>query len=422
MKLKIPKPKFSLGRKAKTGFLVLDIGTEAVKVLIFDSTNDGIEVKGYVREPHNAGDVERSTITDVASLITTASRAVSRAERESRIVSREIILAMGGDFLDALPVVFQERRNNPKLRINEVELKNIFRKMYAQSLEKLRAYFLQEGLGSSHDIKIVDAYIQDIKIDGYEVADPLDLDGKVVQLNVFYSFLFPSFREILETLSTALKKHIREIYAPSFSVSAVIRKDFVPLSDFITVDIGGTTTEISLTRKGIVAGTKHFQLGGRAITQRISQDLGIGFWEAEEIKEAYTAKKLSSYVSKKIKEIVARDVDLWKSGLGLSFKEISFLNILPADIFVYGGASAFSDFGEVTRSTDWYSSLPFSGKPSITFLRPDSLKGVLMSDSVKAFSSSYDIVPFVAARIFRDRMARSHLQEMFENIINVMEK
>ncbi len=420
---KLPKfslPKIAFPKKTKTGFLVLDIGTEAVKAVLFQLTKEGIEAHGFAREPHNVGDVQRGGVTDFAGVLTTVERAIASVEKVSGIQSEEVIVVMGNDFLNALPVVFQERRVNPKLKINEVELKNIFHKIYAKSLEKIRAHFLQEGLQMSHELKIVDAYIQDVKIDGYDIDDPLGLDGKVISFNVFYSFLFPSSQEILNQLASILKKRIREIYTPSFSVSAVLRKDLYPLSDFITIDIGGAVTEIALTRKGMVAGTKNFQVGGHTITQRIAGDLGIGFWEAEDIKLAYSNKKLSSYVSKKIKDTVKRDVDLWRSGLELALKEISFLNILPGDLFVYGAASGFVDFSDVLHKTDLYRQLPFSGKPKFNFLDARSIKGLTFSSPGDA--SSTDIVPYVACRMFKDRMKRSHLQDIFETIIRVMQK
>lgn len=400
---------------------MLDIGTEAIKAVLFTSTSDGVAVHGLSREVHNTGDIQRGAVTDFAGIITTAQRAVANAEKHARMKAEEIILVLGTDFLSALPVMFQERRVNPKLKINEVELKNIFHKIYVQSLEKLRARSLQEGSYTAEDIKIVDAYIQDIKIDGYDVENPLGLEGKVIGFNVFYSFLFAAFENIIMHLAESLKRPIRQVYAPSFSISAVIRKDTYPLADFITIDIGGASTELALTRKGMVSGIKNFELGGRTITQRIASELGIGFWEAEGIKQTYAAGRLSAFVSKKIKDIIQRDIDLWQSGLEFALREISFLNILPSDIFVYGGASAFPDLRDILYKTEWYQSLPFSGKPTVKFLDTRSIKGITFLEQEGKDVSYPDIVSFATCRIVKERMNRSHLQDIFERITRVME-
>lgn len=400
---------------------MLDIGTEAVKSLMFEPTDDGVTVYGFIREPHNTGDVQRGSIVDHTSVVITSAKAIADVEKSSKLTSQEMVVIMGGDFLNALPVVFQDRRQNPDLKINEVELKNIFHKIYAKSVEKIRAYHLQESSYVTGDIKIVDAYIQDIKIDGYDIENPIGLDGKVISFNIFYSFLPSLSQELLTSISDIVKKRISQIYSPSFSVSAIIKKDMYPLSDFITIDIGGASTELALTRKGMVIGTRNFQLGGRTITQRIASSLGIGFWEAEEVKLAHTTKRLSSYVSRKIVDIIKRDLELWYSGLELALKEISFLNILPRDIFIYGGASAFIEFRDMLYKTDWYQSLPFPEKPIVKFLDTNSIKGVTLS-GFKDNAVFSDIVPFAASRVFKERMARYRLQDMFEKIIHMMQK
>jgi len=400
---------------------VLDIGTEAIKAVLFTLTSDGVIVQGLSREVHNAGDIQKGAVTDFAGIITTAQRAAAHAEKEAQMKTGEIIVVLGSDFLNALPVTFQERRVNPELKINEAELKNTFHKIYIQSLEKLRAHSLQEGSHIAEDVKIVDAYIQDIKIDGYDVGNPLGLEGKVIGFNVFYSFFSTALEDVITHLAGALGQPIHQVYAPSFSVSAVIRKDMYPLADFITIDIGGASTELALTRKGMVTGIKNFELGGRTITQRIASELGIGFWEAEEIKRTYTAGRLSSSVLKKIKDFIQRDVDLWQSGLDFALREISFLNILPSDVFIYGGASAFLDFRDILSRTEWYQSLPFSGKPIIRFLDRRFVKGITFLGQEGKNVPRPDIVSFATCRIVKERMDRSHLQDIFERIIRVVE-
>lgn len=421
-------------KEKKEGILILDIGTQTIKALLLFKNPEGKwAVTETVSENHDIHDLEQAMIKDLEAIKLASKRVVDLLFRKTGFARTfEAVIGIGGSFIGGTTINLRYRREDPEQKITSSEIKNIFRDLHWKAKEKIRSLSPKEKHYQEFEYKIIDIFLQDIKIDGYEVNDPIGLAGKEININVFYTYIPALYEDLLNEISKFLDLEKFEIVQESFSVFHLLKKRSQTL-DAILLDIGAKATELTLIRKGRIVGIKHYNLGGSNLTSRIVRELEIGFWEAEDIKLKYFSERLSSFVSEKIKNIFKEDLSLWFSGVTLGFRELSMLNILPPQIFIYGGGSLNPEIYKLFSDKVWYKDLPFTSLPQVFFLDPPQFKEfknieefVLdkLSSSEKNLAekniTSLSIVPFSLAFVGYEKKNKITLESSFKNIAKLM--
>jgi cell division protein FtsA len=237
----------------------------------------------------------------------------------------------------------------------------------------------------------------DVRIDGYQVSNPIGFQGRDVSISIFNAYAPMIHLGALQTIADELRIDLISIAAEPYAVARSV--DYEDVLDFsaIFIDIGGGTTDIAVVRNGGLEGTKMFSLGGRAFTKRLSQELGIGFEEAEALKIKYSEGKLGQDVSAKVEEILRGDTMVWLGGVELSLMEFSETDLLPSKILLCGGGSALPGIRKVLASQEWIRSLSFSKSPTVSFLQPGDV--VKVFDGTKELRTPQDVTPMGLANL-----------------------
>jgi cell division protein FtsA len=194
--------------------------------------------------------------------------------------------------------------------------------------------------------------------------------------------------------SIAEELHLTEKLSIAAEPYAVARSvEVEDMSDFgaIFIDIGGGTTDIAIVRNGGLEGTKMFALGGRAFTKRLCQEFELTLEKAEEMKIAYSFRRLSPENSEKIAALYAQDAKVWLGGVEISLSEFAETDVLPSRIFLCGGGSALPEIKQVLSSVEWTDHLPFSRPPQVSFLQPKDISRV--TDQTGELNNPQDITP-----------------------------
>ena len=350
------------GSGTSENILALDIGTEVVKALIFhyDAERKKGVVTGVGRTRQKYGSMQSGAISDISGVITAARGAILQAQRESGVKKiRKAIMGIAGELVKGTTTTVHYERAKPKTRIDLPELKNIIEKVQHKAFDRIKKQLSWE-MGRDVDVRLINAAIVDVRIDGYRITNPVGFQGHGVSVSVFNAYAPMIHLGALESIATALKVNLLSVAAEPYAVSSSVGYEDVLDFSAIFIDIGGGTTDIAVVRNGGLEGTKMFALGGRAFTKRLSKELGVSYDEAEILKIKYAEGRLGSDVVSKVESILNQDCSVWLDGVELSLMEFSENDLLPSTMYLCGGGSALPGIRKVLSDPQWVKNLPFA--------------------------------------------------------------
>jgi cell division protein FtsA len=383
--------------------LSLDIGTEVVKALVFkiDKEHGTGIVKGVGRARQGLKDMHSGAVSDINGVIENSKRAIDMAKNMAGAKKIEkAIVGIAGELVKGTTTTVHYERIRPEIRIDLPELKNIIQKVQWKAFDRIRQQLAWETGHSEIEVKLINAAIVDVRIDGYKVTNPIGFQGRDVSIAVFNAYAPMIHLGALQTIADALKLDLLNIAAEPYAVAKSMGLD--DISDFsaVFIDIGGGTTDIAVVRNGGLEGTKMFALGGRAFTKRLAQELGVGFEEAEVLKIRYSEGKLGQDVTMKIEGILEDDCNVWLSGIELSLSEFASSDLLPHRFFLCGGGSGLPGIKKSLMNSRWTRDLPFAKNPEVSFLQPKDV--VNIADETGELRDPQDITPMGLANLALD--------------------
>lgn len=417
--MKLPKLKKSEGPQH---IVSLDIGTEFVKALIGEVINKTSEKTGktiqYVKiigtgkKRQRLSDMANGAVTDIAGVVDNCDAALRKAEQEAGVVAKDAILGIAGELVKGGTSSVSYRRTKPEVRIDMGELQDIIGRIQKQALDTVRKQLRWETGSDEMEVKLVNAAVVDVKIDGYRVTNPIGFQGKDVTIQVFNAFAPMVHLGALQTIASDLDLNCINIAAEPFAVAKSVGADDSTEFSAIFIDIGGGTSDIAVVNNGGVQGTQMFAIGGRSFTKRIASTLGVSFDEAEAIKLKYSADDLDDKRHKAVAEALKSDIEVWLSGIELGLAEFDQLDHLPPRILLCGGGSALPEIKKALTDGDWYKSSAFARKPTVDFVSPEDVNRV--RDSTGKLNSPQDITPMGLANLGLDIIGS---QTLGENIL-----
>lgn len=384
-------------------YLALDIGTEVIKSLVFQvdkESKKGI-VLGVGKQFQKKGNMQSGAVSNIAGVIETCNEAIGKAlENSGTKKVKKAIVGIAGELVKGTTTTVHYERADHESRIDFPELKSIIQKVQAKAFERIKEQIAWETGQDDIDVKLINAAIVDVRIDGYQVSNPIGFQGKDVSIGIFNAYAPMIHLGALQTIADELKIDLLSIAAEPYAVARSV--DYDDALDFsaIFIDIGGGTTDIAVVRNGGLEGTKMFAFGGRAFTKRLVQDLRISIEEAEELKIKYAEGKLGSDVSAKIENILADDCNVWLGGVELSLAEFAEYDVLPSRILLCGGGSALPGIKKVLTSQEWVKNLPFAKMPIVSYLQPQDVANLI--DKTGKLTNPQDVTPMGLANLILD--------------------
>ncbi len=381
-------------------FISLDIGTEFVKVLIVQIVEGKGKVKGVGRQRQKLSDISGGGVTDIAGVIKNCESALEQAATQAGILPEQVIIGIAGELVKGTTTSVKYSRDEPKAKITSSELEQIISKVQARAFKRARQVLVYETGREEVDIKLVNAAIASIEIDGYKVTNPIGFQGKEVQVGIYNSFAPVVQFGALQTIASELELNLISIVAEPYAVAKCLEPKEANDFSGIFIDIGGGTTDIALVDNGGLVGTKMFALGGRTFTKRVAEIMNEKFSEAEKIKINYSAENLPKEDIKIISHGLINDAQVWLSGVELTLEEFSSVDILPSKIMLCGGGVNLPEIQEILKSPDWYKDLPFAKKPTIHFINPKDV--VNIEDETGDLIHVSDVTPMALANLALD--------------------
>lgn len=404
-------------------FLALDIGTEYVKALTCASEGNHAIVLGAGKQHQKLGDMQSGAVMDIGSVIENSARAIEQANRQAEGYPTDVIMGIAGELVKGTTHRTTYVRKEPNSKIDLGELKNIIHKVQWKSFEETRSQIAYETGYNEIDIKLANAAIVDVRIDGYRVTNPIGFQGKEVQISIFNAFAPLVHFGALQTIAAELELNLIAITAEPYAVARCLEDDeneTATQKNAIFIDVGGGTTDTAIVRNGSLEGTKMFTIGGRTFTKRLATAFNISFQEAEEIKIAYSSGKLEKQSEKIVREAMESDAEVWLAGVAFTLSEFRNLDALPPRILLCGGGCHLPEIKKVLQTKEWLEGLPFVKPPSVTVLVPKQIPRV--HDRTKQLIDPQDITPMSLAHLGLELVGEEHLMsKILKKVIRLMQ-
>lgn len=415
---------FKLFRQEKTKktdlFLALDIGTEVVKALVCEPQGAVSLVRGAGRCRQKLGDMQSGAVMDIGSVIENCSRAIEQATTQAEGYPTEVIMGIAGELVKGMTTRTTYVRREPHTKIDLNELKQIIHKVQWRAFEETRAQLAYETGYNEIDVKLVNAAIVDVSIDGYRITNPIGFQGKEVQISLFNAFAPLVHFGALQTIAAELELNLMSITAEPYAVSRCLESGDENQTNAIFIDIGGGTTDIAMVRGGCLDGTKMFTIGGRTFSKRLASALNVSFQEAEEIKIAYSSGRLERQSEKIVREAMESDADVWLAGVGLTLGEFHNIDVFPSQIYLCGGGCHLPEIKAVLAAKHWTREFQFSRPPAIAILSPKQI--VEVKDGTKSLSDPQDITPMALAHLGLEYAGEEHMMgRILKKVIRLMQ-
>jgi len=419
------------GLKSKKDCLLsLDIGTEFVKAIIFKVERNflGDEKKkrgvviGYGRCRQTPGNMFSGAVANIDGVALTCQKAIEEAARTAKTKPSRAVIGVAGEFVKGSTTSFSYQRPEPEKEIDLAELQNIIQKAQWKTYDKTRRALAGETCQSEIEIRLVNAMITDIRIDGYAVTNPLGFKGGEIFLSIFSVYAPLVHLRSLESIASKLRLDLISVAADSYALTKV--SGFNPTAGAIFIDIGGGTTDVALVRQNRMDGIKSFALAGQAFTKRLAQIFGLGFDEAEDLKVKYGRKQLGRNVKRKISQILKNDVKIWFDGVELILEDFSQAEYFPPAILLCGGGSLLPGIKTVLKkeavTRQWWEKFPFSQSPQVSFIKPGHIENII--DQTETLNGPENVIPLALASLTLEIAAEEDktLPSILRRVIRMM--
>jgi cell division protein FtsA len=393
--------------------VALDIGTENVKALIGKINDTNVDIVGVGRAHQGLSDMQAGAVADIAAVTANCNKALAQAEEQAGISARAVVIGIAGELVKGTTITVRVSRKDAKKPLEVEEVEKIISLVQKRAFEKAKEQISTELGGKEVDVQLVNSALVRMEIDGYVVTNPVGFQGKEVMVQLYTAFAPLIHIGALEQVATQLDMDLLAVAAEPFAVSrSVIGDDSDSTMSAILMDVGGGTTDIAVLNEGGVQGTKMFGIGGRAFTRSVERDLGVTFDQAESMKLALNKGATSGNARVQTERALNKTVKVWRSGVELALEEFNNLDHLPHNILLCGGGASLNLLVDELEQSSWYRDLPFSKKPSVRYISPETVVGII--DTTEKLNDHTFITAMGLLRVGLDTIGQS--EEIDESV------
>ena len=372
-------------------YTALDIGTEYIKALVIRREGDNGIVLGVGRQQQSYSDMVSGAVADIQAVIDNCNGALEEAEDMAEGIPGRAVIGIAGEQVKGFSTSVTIPRQDATQRINRVELANTLEMVQKRAMREAR-HMMGVELGIDEiDLKLIHSTITTVRIDGYLVTNPVDFQGKTMEISVFNTFAPLTHIGALQTIAAELDLELIATVAEPFAMARCCATDEVYEFGGIFIDVGGGTTDVALIRNGGIEGTKMFTIGGRVFTKKIAGHMGLSFADAEDLKIRYSHGDVAPDRAATLRQLLAPDAEVLVNGVALTLQQMAHADRLPATIYLAGGGSALPEIAEYLREYPWMDRLPFPREPTVKVLAPTDVRNIY--DSTGLLLNQQDITP-----------------------------
>lgn len=392
-----------LKEKKSEYFLGLDIGSEAVKSIIFQRVVSGKEnlkkmiIWGKGLEYFDKSDIFNTQDFEKNTVKNTISESIKGAYQNFlqnmgrktgiQINSLPTLVSLPPNILKEKVLTQSLTRENRDRIIGKKEEADIYQLVLKEIKNEIEKDFSQKFGILPEDIKFLSFKISEIKIDGYNVSNLEGFKGGKMDFKTLVIFSLKEYLKNIEIILKDLKISFLKFLAKEQNIPYLFDYE---VNDAIFLDVGGEVSQFFLVKKGKTEAILEFENGGLDFTDKLSKVLGLNLEDARNLKHNYSNLILSEDVRKKVSEMLTEEARNWflnfKKALEIILEKKKIL--FPSGMFIFGGGSLLPEIQEVLEEGDW-GELTFISKPEVKIINSKDFKNV--DDRTKGLISTQDV-------------------------------
>jgi len=349
-------------------YSVLDIGTSTVTALVVELAGDTVVVRGLGHAAQPPGAMRHSLITDLEGVIGACHAALEEAEEVAQAVGKAVIVGMPAEQTRGVPATLSMERKHPAGRIAAPEVEEWLRTVQRQALTQAAEQLSWHAGVGEVDVRLINATLTELTIDGHTVRSPIGFQGKHVELAVFDAIAPLIHVGALQTLGSALDLTLVAIVAEPFALADCLLSPLVRELGAVYLDIGAGSTTVTVAREAGVTGYRSLPQGGATLTRALALAENVPWEEAEERKRGMVAGLLSDPEAARVRDAIAADLQAWISAVRALLGELSAAEKLPPFVYLCGGGSTLPGIVESLVDIGQAPDSPFTRVPRVAAL------------------------------------------------------
>lgn len=255
---------------AKRGEIVaaVDFGSRDVRVLVAHQGEDGaIQILGHGSSP-GRGAISQGVIQDLGAAQLALKRAIGAAEKESGIRVNSLFCGLNGKNVDSFIRDGFVKLDNQMVEVRHME----------EALDNASRDILAPGKRVLSSITSQEWYVDDLR-----VSDPVGIRGAVLKTRVHFAQVPTVIEDNIITCIESQNKELEDIvFMPIAASLGCLTPEDIELGVAV-LDMGRTTTGLSVYRDRRILGTNTFEWGGFHITRDVAAGLQVTFEEASDL-------------------------------------------------------------------------------------------------------------------------------------------
>lgn len=231
------------------------------------------------------------------------------------------------------------------------------------------------------NIDIMEHEIMKVQLNGYDVKNYENKEVNDLKLFVYLSTIMKQARdEVASFFSSEYGLQEINFHTPPHVLHLALSEIFNAKEGFLTLDIGGEITEISIIKEGLIKEIASFAFGKNAIIRSIAESFKVEFSQAYSLFKIYNAKDIAPQTKQKLEVIFKQSVNEWRRVFEKTLVNIAVDLPMPVNAFLIGGGAALPQFRQAV-SDESLSHFTFLKKPfAVQTILPRAFQERIMGD------------------------------------------
>lgn len=322
--------------------LVFDIGNGSIAATIVKFTDHGIPIALYSHREPLTFLPEADSKHLLKNMLKLMGGLVERVQKEglpkvhttlfSPHAIKKIFCFYSSPWFISHTKLLSVEKPKPFL-INQSAIDEMVAEEQKQFLATVENGYYEKLFGT--DIRLLEKNIIHIKLNGYEVRNPIGKKASQVEVTFYLSFISDQIvKEVENILHKAFSFRTIEHHSCSLGAWSAVRAMFPNATDFLTLDISGETTDVSLTCRGVLTETISFPTGRSSVIRHLVKELAVPPEVALSFLIMHTAGAVEEKFAKKLASDTQVAVAEWQKGFLDAIKELQKRYLIPKQMFL----------------------------------------------------------------------------------------
>ena len=187
--------------------VALDIGTEVIKAVLFDTNAHGVTVKKVARINQQQNAMSKGVIKNLDTVLENCRLAFNQLNENLLDSERpeDVILGVAGEYIQGVSILVNyEREDRFDKEVTENEQERIFKKVHKQIEESGKDDLAQRTGLVNEDIEILHITVTGMEIGGMKVDSLIGYRGKEVKIHFYASFAPKTYTSALRAVTKSL--------------------------------------------------------------------------------------------------------------------------------------------------------------------------------------------------------------------------